>query len=68
MMVSWGWEKFLQVSALASHLLEDCANCTPTPEENYKYSANRSWFNVRQPITRNAILIRDDYDIYINII
>jgi hypothetical protein len=25
---------------LASHWLEDCANCTPMPEENDKYSAN----------------------------
>jgi hypothetical protein len=30
---------FLQVSALTSHWLEDCANCKPTPEENYKFSA-----------------------------
>jgi hypothetical protein len=29
---------FLQVSALASHWLEDCANFTPTPEENYQYT------------------------------
>jgi hypothetical protein len=28
---------FLRVSDLASHWLEDCANCTPTPEENDKY-------------------------------
>jgi hypothetical protein len=27
--------RFLQVVALASHWLEDCANFTPTPEENY---------------------------------
>jgi hypothetical protein len=27
---------FLQVSALASHWLEDCANFTPTPEVNDK--------------------------------
>jgi hypothetical protein len=33
---------FLQVSALASHWLEDCANFTPTPEENEQYSANHS--------------------------
>jgi hypothetical protein len=32
--------RFLQVSALASHWLEDCANITPTPEENDQYSAN----------------------------
>ncbi len=29
-----------QVSALTSHWLEDCANFTPTPEENEQYSAN----------------------------
>ncbi len=26
-----GFGRFLQVSALASHWLEDCANFTPTP-------------------------------------
>jgi hypothetical protein len=31
---SAGFWTFLQVSALASHWLEDCANVTPTPEEN----------------------------------
>jgi hypothetical protein len=31
---------FLQESALASHWLKDCANVTPTPEENNQYSAN----------------------------
>ena len=31
---SAGCGTFLQVSALASHWLEDCANYTPTPEEN----------------------------------
>jgi hypothetical protein len=31
---------FLQVSALASHWLDDCANCMPAAEENDKYSAN----------------------------
>jgi hypothetical protein len=30
-----GWD----ISALASHWLEDCANCMPTPEKNDKYSA-----------------------------
>jgi hypothetical protein len=30
----------LQVSALASHWLEDCANFTPTPEENDQYNAS----------------------------
>ncbi len=33
---------FLQISALASHWLEDWANCTPTPEEIDKYSANHT--------------------------
>jgi hypothetical protein len=37
-----GFVDFLQVSALASHWLEDCANFTPTPEENDQYSANHS--------------------------
>jgi hypothetical protein len=27
---------------LASHWLEDCANCTPTPEENDKYSTKKN--------------------------
>jgi hypothetical protein len=30
---SAGFRTFLQVLALASHWLEDCANCTPTPEK-----------------------------------
>jgi hypothetical protein len=28
------YETFWKVSAFASHWLKDCANCTPTPEEN----------------------------------
>jgi hypothetical protein len=28
--------------ALASYWLDDCANCTPMPEENDKYGANNS--------------------------
>jgi hypothetical protein len=39
---SAGFGTFLQVSDLASHWLKDCANCTPTPEKNNKYSANHS--------------------------
>jgi hypothetical protein len=39
---SAGFGPFLQVSALASHWLEDCANFTPTQEENDQYSANHS--------------------------
>jgi hypothetical protein len=39
---SAGFGTFLQVSVPASHWLEDCANFTPTPEENDQYSANRS--------------------------
>jgi hypothetical protein len=35
-----GHFSFLLVLALASHWLEDCANCTPTSEENDKCSAN----------------------------
>jgi hypothetical protein len=31
---SAGFGAFLQLSALSSHLLEDCANIPPTPEEN----------------------------------
>jgi hypothetical protein len=42
---SSGFGIFLPVSALASHWLEDCANFTPTPEENDQYSANHSWCN-----------------------
>jgi hypothetical protein len=38
---SAGFVRFLQVSALASHWLEDCANFTQTPEENDQYSANQ---------------------------
>ncbi len=38
---SVGFGTFLQVSALASHWLKDCANCKlysmPIPEENDKY-------------------------------
>jgi hypothetical protein len=36
-----GLGTFLQVSAFASHWLEDCANFTPTPEENNNYSLQR---------------------------
>jgi hypothetical protein len=32
--------RFLQVSALSSQWLEDCANITPTPDANNQYSAN----------------------------
>jgi hypothetical protein len=39
---SAGYGTFLQVSALASQWLEDCANLTPTPEEENQYSANYS--------------------------
>jgi hypothetical protein len=39
---SAGFGTFLQVSALAYHWLDDCANFTPTPEENNQYSANYS--------------------------
>jgi hypothetical protein len=38
--LSAGFGAYLQVSALASHWLEDCANFTPTPEKNDQYSAN----------------------------
>jgi hypothetical protein len=37
-----GFGTFLQVSALDSHWLEDCANSTPTPEEHNQYSASYS--------------------------
>ncbi len=40
-----GFGRFLQVSALASHWLDDCANFTPMPEENDHYSANHSQCN-----------------------
>jgi hypothetical protein len=36
-----GFGHFLSI-ALASHWPKDLANCTPTPEENDKYSANLS--------------------------
>jgi hypothetical protein len=39
---SVGFGTFLQVSALASHWLEDCGNFTQTTEENDQYSANHS--------------------------
>jgi hypothetical protein len=39
---SAGLGRFLQVSGLASHWLEDCANFTPMPEENDQYGANNS--------------------------
>ena len=42
---SAGFGRFLQVSALASHWLEDCANFTPTPEENDQYSASNTSIN-----------------------
>ncbi len=34
--------KVLQVSVLAFHWLDDCANCVPTPDENDKYSNTHS--------------------------
>jgi hypothetical protein len=37
---SAGFGRFLQVSVLASHYLEDGVNFTPTLEENNQYSAN----------------------------
>jgi len=37
---SAGFGTLLQVSALASHWLEDYANCTPMLEENDKYSSH----------------------------
>jgi hypothetical protein len=40
---SSGFGRFLQVSALASHWLKDCANFMPTPEENDQYNANHSY-------------------------
>jgi hypothetical protein len=33
---------FFRYRPFASHWLEDCANFTPTPEENDQYSANHS--------------------------
>jgi hypothetical protein len=42
---SAGFGRFLQVSALASNWLEDCADFTPTPEENDQCSANHSQCN-----------------------
>jgi hypothetical protein len=37
---SAGFGRLLQVSALASHWLEDCVNFTQTPEENNQYSVS----------------------------
>jgi hypothetical protein len=34
-----GLGHFFRILTLASLWLEDCANFTPTPEENYQYSA-----------------------------
>jgi hypothetical protein len=39
---SIGFGTFLQVSTLASHWLEDCANFTPMPVKNNQDSANHS--------------------------
>ncbi len=44
---SAGCGAFLQVSALASPWLDDCANFTPTPEENDQFSGNHSQSNSR---------------------
>jgi hypothetical protein len=35
---SAGFGRFLQVSTLASHWQQDCANFTPPPEENNQYN------------------------------
>ncbi len=53
---SAGFGTFLQVSALASNWLEDCANCTPTPEKNDKYIANHSQCNTTSQCTNYSIL------------
>ncbi len=37
---SAGFGTFLEVSALASHLLEDCVNFMSMPEKNDQYSGN----------------------------
>ncbi len=47
------------VSALASHWLEDCANVTPTPEENDQYSANHSLVQYKQQA--NLLLLMNNY-------
>jgi hypothetical protein len=39
-LVSRAWDIYSGIGP-ASHWLEDCANFTPTPEENDKYSAER---------------------------
>jgi hypothetical protein len=39
---SAGFGRFLQVSAHASHWLDDCANFTPKLEGNNQYSTNTS--------------------------
>jgi hypothetical protein len=40
-----GFGTILQVFALASHWLEDCANFTSMPEENDHHIANHSYCN-----------------------
>jgi hypothetical protein len=42
LLVSRVWD-ILQVSALASHWLEDCANFTATPDENDQYDQSIWW-------------------------
>jgi hypothetical protein len=45
-----GFGTILQVSALASHWLEDCANFTPTPEVNDQNSANSAIQAASKPL------------------
>jgi hypothetical protein len=51
--------RFLQVSALSSHWLEDCVNFMPTPEENDQYSANHL---VQYKQQANPLLPMNNYD------
>jgi hypothetical protein len=50
---------FFQLSALASHWLEDCANFTPMPGESNQYSAVT--LSVIQASQANPLLLMNNY-------
>jgi hypothetical protein len=43
--LSAGFGRFLQVSVLASHWLEDWAKFTPTPKENDQYNIKEQLYS-----------------------
>jgi len=47
-----GFGTFLQVSALASHWLDDCAFFTPTPEERPIIGTPKKYKNQPRPLVR----------------